>query len=538
LVRRGDGQVIQLPRLLYLLTAKADGLRSYDAIAAELTIEIRRGIDGDQVRFLAEAKLRPLGVLEGAGGDPPVRAKADPFFGLRLRLTVVPEAVSNLLGWVFQPMFLPVVVVGMLAAFLAADAWLFFHHGVAQAVRQSIYHPALFLVLAGAVVAGAAFHEVGHAAACRYGGCRPGKMGCGLYLAWPAFYTDVTDTYRLGRRARLRTDLGGVYFNLVIVVGTVVAYLGTGFEPLLLIAVIQHFEMAHQLLPVIRLDGYYIVADLTGVPDLHARIGPILRGLFRRGPKDGRVTALRRRARAAVTAWVVVVVPVLVAELVLVLVHLPRIMSTAWSSAARQYGSAGRALSSGHTWPGVSAVVQLVALAVPVVGLQFVFLRMARQSGLWIWRSTSGRPARRALALAGVVAAMTLVSFNWLPRDRYRPITPRERGTIAEGVTAIRLKPPGLSPQHGAHGGRRRAPASVVAGQRPVGAGPGTKAAPGVSSRGAAPSTTAAPTAPTQPNAPTTEASTTTTTTEATTTTSAPPTTTTSTPSATSTSAP
>src|SRR5438105_6031576 len=334
LVRRPDGQVIQLPRLLYLVAAKADGCRSYDDIAAEVTSEVGRAIDGDQVRFLAEAKLRPLGVLKGADGTTPAVAKADPFFGLRLRLSVVPEAVSNALGWTFQPLFLPVVVMAMVGGFLAADAWLFFHHGVAQAVRQSIYHPALFLVLAAAVVAGAAFHEVGHAAACRYSGGRPGKMGCGLYLAWPAFYTDVTDTYRLGRRARLRTDLGGVYFNLVIVVGTVVAYLATRFEPLLLVAVIQHFEMAHQLLPVIRLDGYYIVADLTGVPDLHARIGPILRSLVRRGPKDGRVTALRRRARAAVTAWVVVVVPVRCAYLVLVHVHLTWLYYKTGSSAA------------------------------------------------------------------------------------------------------------------------------------------------------------------------------------------------------------
>ena len=49
---------------------------------------------------------------------------------------------------------------------------------------------------------------------------------------------------------------------------------------MLLLVLIQHFEIVHQLLPVIRLDGYYIVSDLTGVPDLFARIGPILRSLL------------------------------------------------------------------------------------------------------------------------------------------------------------------------------------------------------------------------------------------------------------------
>ena len=43
-------------------------------------------------------------------------------------------------------------------------------------------------------------------------------MGAGMYLVWPAFYTDVTDTYRLGRGGRVRTDLGGLYFNAIVAV--------------------------------------------------------------------------------------------------------------------------------------------------------------------------------------------------------------------------------------------------------------------------------------------------------------------------------
>src|SRR5581483_828031 len=122
----------------------------------------------------------------------------------------------------------------------------------------------------------------------------------------------------------------------VVVLATVAAYFVTGFEPLLLLVVIQHFEIAHQLLPVVRLDGYYIIADLTGVPDLFARIGPILRSLVPfRGP-DERVTVLKRWVRVAVTAWVLVVVPLLCFELFIVLVHLPRIVGTAWDSAREQ----------------------------------------------------------------------------------------------------------------------------------------------------------------------------------------------------------
>src|SRR3954453_9135079 len=288
LVRRADGQVIQLPPLLYGVAARCDGQHDATQIASELTKEIHRQLEADQVRFLIDDKLRPLGILTAPDGTSPDVQKADPFLGLRFRMAVIPERVSNALGWIFQPLFYPLVVLAVLAGLVVADVWLFGMHGVAQAVRQSILHPGLFLPMFGAVVLSAAFHEIGHAAACRYGGGHPGKMGCGLYLAWPAFYTDVTDAYRLGKRARLRTDLGGVYFNVVIVLITVGAYARTGFEPLLLLVIIQHFEIAHQLLPVVRLDGYYIISDLTGVPDLFARIGPILRSLIPWRPSDER----------------------------------------------------------------------------------------------------------------------------------------------------------------------------------------------------------------------------------------------------------
>jgi putative peptide zinc metalloprotease protein len=43
-------------------------------------------------------------------------------------------------------------------------------------------------------------------------------IGVGIYLVWPSFFTNVTDSYRLSRAGRLRTDLGGVYFNAVFIV--------------------------------------------------------------------------------------------------------------------------------------------------------------------------------------------------------------------------------------------------------------------------------------------------------------------------------
>ena len=46
--------------------------------------------------------------------------------------------------------------------------------------------------------------------------------------------------------------------------------------------------MLEQLLPFVRFDGYFILSDLVGVPDLFARVAPVLRGFLSRWPVGSR----------------------------------------------------------------------------------------------------------------------------------------------------------------------------------------------------------------------------------------------------------
>ena len=430
--------MIQLSPLLYKVAEAADGRRDLAAIAEAVGADIGRHVTADNVRVLVDEKLRPLGVLTARDGSSPAVRKLDPLLALKFRFAVVPEGAAVVIGRLFRPLFWLPVVLAVLVALVAVDGWLFFSHGVAQATRQTLYSPATFLVLFGAVVLSAGFHEVGHATGCLYGGARPGRMGCGLYLAWPAFYTDVTDAYRLGRAGRLRTDLGGVYFNAIVVLLTVGLYAATGWEPLLLLAVVQHIEIAHQLLPVVRLDGYYIVADLTGVPDLFARIRPILVSAIPGRTPDERVSVLKPWVRAVVTVWVLVVVPLLVFQLIVIAAHLPRILGTAWDSGSKLLGDMTDAFGSGDLAGGASAALQLVVLALPIAGIVLMFARLGRRSAAFVWRKTDGRPAARAIAVAVVATLGLLVLSSWLPGEgRYRPIRGDERGTVVEGVRGV-----------------------------------------------------------------------------------------------------
>ena len=86
--------------------------------------------------------------------------------------------------------------------------------------------------------------------------------------------TDVTDSYRLPRRARLRVDLGGLYFNAVVADVTMLVWLAWRMDALLLLVALQVLQMVKQLSPIIRADGYHILSDATGVPDLVLAHGP------------------------------------------------------------------------------------------------------------------------------------------------------------------------------------------------------------------------------------------------------------------------
>jgi putative peptide zinc metalloprotease protein len=314
-----------------------------------------------------------------------------------------------------------------------------FQKGLAAATYQAFDRPGLLLLVFAVTVLSAGFHEFGHAAACRYGGATPGAMGAGLYLVWPAFYTDVTDSYRLGRAGRVRTDLGGFYFNAIFAVAMFGVWAVTRFDAILLIIAAQVLQMVRQLTPIVRFDGYHVLADLTGVPDLYAHIKPTLKGLLPWNWRKPETKVLRPWARAVVSVWVILVVPILIGSLALMAMALPRVAATAWASLNREADVLGDALSDGDGIGIALRVLSIVAIALPVLATAYLLVRVVRRLAVGMWRWTDGQPLRRAVALLTALAVAAALAFFWWPRpDAYRPIQPSETGTVltAFGVDA------------------------------------------------------------------------------------------------------
>jgi putative peptide zinc metalloprotease protein len=425
---RGGGQQIQLSKLLHLVADECDGRSSYDGIAQRVSETYGKTVSTDNVRTLVEDKLRPLGVLAAADGTSPEVEQNDPLLGLKLRRQVLRPRTVRALATLATPIFWPPVVLAVIVGLAVADYWLFFVHGLGQGLRTSAQHPAVFLLVIGVVLVTAALHELGHAAACAYGGAKPGGMGMGVYIVWPAFYTDVTDAYQLDRRGRLRTDLGGVYVNAIIVLAIGALHLVTHYEPLVLLMFLIQVQVLQQLLPFLRLDGYYVVSDLVGVPDLFRRIGPVLRSAipFRRPDPD--VAKLKPWVRRVVTGWVLVIVPVLLLNLGYILVAMPRIVATGWDSAARFSGQLGTETGTAKWW----AAAQLLLLIVPAVGITYTLVRTARGTCTSAWRWSAGSPPRRMSVMTGGLVLLSALAVAWWPDARMSPYRPGETGTVQQ----------------------------------------------------------------------------------------------------------
>ncbi|MGH3771424.1 MAG: hypothetical protein ACRDRW_08530 [Pseudonocardiaceae bacterium] len=394
LVRRADGQVIQLPRLLYLLAATVDGQRDQAQVASVLSAEFGKIVQAEQVAFLVDDRLRPAGIIAVDAGDEQADAepkkmavKADPLLALKFRVGVIPERVVWRIAGVFAPMFWPPVILTLLAGFVGLDVVIIARGGLRQIVPSAltlIYQPALTLLVLALLLVAAAFHECGHVTACRYGGARPGVMGFGLYLVWPALYSTVTDSYRLGRVGRLRSDLGVVYFNAVFFSGMSLAYLETGAPWLLVAIVAMHIETATQFLPMIRLDGYYILSDLIGVPDLFSRTGPVLASMIPGRPTHPRVQELKPWARATITLWVLIVVPYLIYWMIGFLIVVPRVLPVVWHQLVWLIHEVGAKAGAGQGAEATLGVVQIILLLLPWVGSSLLIGMTMRRPVRWV----------------------------------------------------------------------------------------------------------------------------------------------------------
>jgi putative peptide zinc metalloprotease protein len=134
-------------------------------------------------------------------------------------------------------------------------------HGVAQFV-------AFGLLLALALVV----HEAGHAVALvRFGG-NVRRAGVGWYWCSPIAFVDTSDAHALPRAQRLAVSLAGPFASFCVAALATLAAATASDESVRAVAsalaFINYGASWWNLNPLIELDGYYVLTDLLGRPNL------------------------------------------------------------------------------------------------------------------------------------------------------------------------------------------------------------------------------------------------------------------------------
>lgn len=120
-------------------------------------------------------------------------------------------------------------------------------------------------------------HELGHAYTAVRHGVRVNTMGIAFMVLMPVLYTDVTDSWRMkSRRRKLSIDGAGMAVELSIAgIATFLwAFLPEGpFKSVAFFLATTSWLMSLgiNLNPFMRFDGYYILLDAWGIPNLQSR---------------------------------------------------------------------------------------------------------------------------------------------------------------------------------------------------------------------------------------------------------------------------
>ncbi len=117
-------------------------------------------------------------------------------------------------------------------------------------------------------------HELSHALACYYCNRKPFDFGIKIYFFCPTFYVNTTDMLMSKKFDRYLVSFAGIHFNLIL--GNIMSIFilitsinSKSINSLVIMALISYLFAFFNLLPLYKLDGFYMVSDLLNIYNLY-----------------------------------------------------------------------------------------------------------------------------------------------------------------------------------------------------------------------------------------------------------------------------
>lgn len=265
---------IKITNELYQLLSKVDGRKNL----GDLSREIGDGCDEEFLYTVLFERLGKYGII--IRNDIEVPYKNKPNY-LKLSFIVIPPKIISKITPFLKFLFRPKIMMSLITASLIViiTGIINKYHTIVSIDMESVWLPLLLFGFLSVT-----FHEFGHVTATDYFGAKQAGIGGGFYLFTPVYFADVTDIWKLKPTQRIVVNLAGIYFEMIICSLYVVVGVVLASNILYLIGLLIFIKTLLNLNPFLRSDGYWVLTDALGIPNLHKtssiKLKELLKALF------------------------------------------------------------------------------------------------------------------------------------------------------------------------------------------------------------------------------------------------------------------
>lgn len=261
--------------------------RQAETIEQLYSIVADKDISNDQVSEIIKEKILPL--FESSSGANASCSRLPGMENYWWTTRLLKADVATEIAKIFTPLFkgaFPFIFIAITVLNCFACLWMFSNYSSTLFPAEETLQIIIVYLLLSLILF---CHELGHIAASSSEKLRPKEIGAGLYFIMPMMYVDLTEAWSLSKMSRVKINLGGIttqmIFNIVLIVIFLIcdgAFLRGIFFKLTTVNIII---IIVNLIPFFKFDGYWILSDLTDIPNLLKESnGQIVRFFVKKSP--------------------------------------------------------------------------------------------------------------------------------------------------------------------------------------------------------------------------------------------------------------
>lgn len=187
---------------------------------------------------------------------------------LKLKVQLINAQVAVFLAQPLSYLYSPTLFWKLFVGLIGFLAYWFYAEPMALVIDPKTLSPQSLALLPFLFYASMPIHEFGHIAACRNSGLQHGGIGFGFYFLLPVMYADITQIWLANKERRTIANLGGIFSELLYASLLVITYTITQDHIFYVAGLSIALFVVWEFNPFVRFDGYWILADLTGTPNL------------------------------------------------------------------------------------------------------------------------------------------------------------------------------------------------------------------------------------------------------------------------------